>query len=144
MRIDGPHYGVHLSLPHRLLEGGQLVGLRVVRGAAGRAEQRDLGMIPEGMVDGGLRVLKLSLYGFGGQLGQVPVVVGVVPKGVALADDALDELGVLFGASPYNEEGGPEAVVTQNVEDSGGGSGVRTVVEGQGDPAVKAHGLARS
>src|SRR5215217_237215 len=79
-RVDSPHHGVQSLLPHRFLEHGQSFHLRNVGCPAGRAKQGDLRMLSEDLIDNRLCILKLSRHQFGSELGQVSVVVGVLPK----------------------------------------------------------------
>jgi hypothetical protein len=62
---------------------------------------------------------------------------------VTLADYTLDELWVLFGASPNYKESGLNIMLTQNIEDGGCGRGIWPIIESGGDPVAKPEGFAR-
>ncbi len=98
---------------------------------------------PRGPFDGLPGVSDFFAPRVGGQPGHVLVVVGVVPQGMPFFHHTLDQLGVPLGAVADHEEGGLYVPLAQGIEDGGGGGGVRTVVEGQGDPVAKPRGFAR-
>ncbi len=67
----------------------------------------------------------------------------MVSQSVAFAGYTLDELGVLFGASPNYKESGLNITLTQNIEYGGCDRGVRPIIESQGDSVAEPEGFIR-